>query len=151
MFKLNRLSLVHQIALAASIVSILIFSGLIAFTTYFTERAALAKTEEELNNQIRGIVRMLDLSHGNATSQANKSLARLKESTGTLRFGPDTMASGNYQVPVVRGGDRIINGNTALLDSIRRQIDADPALLIRVGDEFVRGATLLKTKDGKST
>ncbi|HOY03118.1 MAG TPA: methyl-accepting chemotaxis protein [Zoogloea sp.] len=151
MFKLNRLSLVHQIALAASIVSILIFSGLIAFTTYFTERAALAKTEEELNNQIRGIVRMLDLSHGNATSQANKSLARLKESTGTLRFGPDTMASGNYQVQVVRGGDRIINGNTALLDSIRRQIDADPALLIRVGDEFVRGATLLKTKDGKST
>ena len=64
MFKLNRLSLVHQIALAASIVSILIFSGLIAFTTYFTERAALAKTEEELNHQIRGIVRMLDLALG---------------------------------------------------------------------------------------
>jgi len=151
MLKLNRLSLVHQIALAATFVSILIFSGLIAFTTYFAERAALAKTEEELNNQIRGIVRMLELSHGNATSQANKGLARLKDTTGQLRFGPDTMASGDYQVPVVRSGDRIFNSNTAVLESIKRQIDADPALLIRVGDEFVRGATLLKTKEGKSS
>ncbi|MCK6374516.1 methyl-accepting chemotaxis protein [Zoogloea sp.] len=151
MFKLNRLSLVHQIALAATTVSLLIFAGLIAFTTYFAEHAALAKTEEELNNQIQSIVRMLELNHGNAVSQANKSLARMKDNTGKLRFGPDTMASGSYQVPVVRSGDRIINGNTALLESIKRQIDADPALLIRVGDEFVRGATLLKTKDGKST
>jgi len=151
MLKLNRLSLVHQIALAATAVSVLIFSGLIVFTTYFAERAALAKTEEELNNQIQSIVRMLELNHGNAVSQANKGLARMKDSTGKLRFGPDTMASGSYQVPVVRSGDRIVNGNTALLESIKRQIDADPALLIRVGDEFVRGATLLKTKDGKSS
>jgi methyl-accepting chemotaxis protein len=150
MLNLNRLSLVHQIALAATIVSLAIFSGLIAFTSYFAEHSAISKTEEELNHQIKGIVRMLELSHDNAVAHAGKGVARFKDGLGKLRIGPDTAPSGSYQVPVVRSGDRIVNGNTALLDTLRQQIDADPALLLRVGNEFVRAATLLKGKDGKS-
>jgi methyl-accepting chemotaxis protein len=150
MLNLNRLSLVHQIALAATIVSLAIFSGLIAFTSYFAEHSAISKTEEELNHQIKGIVRMLELSHDNAVAHAGKGVARFKDGLGKLRIGPDTAPSGSYQVPVVRSGDRIVNGNTALLDTLRQQIDADPALLLRVGNEFVRAATLLKGKDGKN-
>ena len=150
MLNLNRLSLVHQIALVATIVSLAIFSGLIAFTSYFAEHSAISKTEEELNHQIKGIVRMLELSHDNAVAHAGKGVARFKDGLGKLRIGPDTAPSGSYQVPVVRSGDRIVNGNTALLDTLRQQIDADPALLLRVGDEFIRAATLLKAKDGKN-
>ncbi len=150
MLNLNRFSLVHQIALAATIVSLAIFSALIGFTTYFAERAALVKTEEELNHQIQGVVRMLELSHDNAVAHAGKGMTRLKDSVGKLRVGPDTASSGSYQVPVVRSGERVLNGNIALLEALRLQIDADPALLLRVGDEFVRAATLLKGKDGKS-
>ena len=150
MLNLNRFSLVHQIALAATIVSLAIFSALIGFTTYFAEHSALAKTEEELNYQIKGIVRMLELSHDNAVAHAGKGVTRLKDSLGKLRIGPDTTATGSYQVPVVRSGERVVNGNTALLETLRQQIDADPALLLRVGDEFIRAATLLKGKDGKS-
>ena len=151
MLNLNRFSLVHQIALAATIVSIAIFTALIAFTTYFAEHAAVAKTEEELNNQIKGVVRMLELSHDNAVAHAGKGVTRLKDNLGKLRIGPDMAASGTYQIPVVRSGDRIVNGNIPLLETLRQQIDADPALLLRVGDEFIRAATLLKSKDGKST
>ena len=151
MFSLKRQSLVIQIAVAASLVSITIFAALIGFTSYFTERYALAKTEKELTQQVQGLVHMLDLSHGNAVAKADRSLARLKDKLGPLRVGPDTVASGPYQIPVVRSGDQGINANTALLESLRSAVEADPALLVRSGDEFVRAATLLKDKDGKST
>lgn len=151
MLKLKQYSLVHQISLVATIVSVVIFSTLILFTSILSERSALAKTEEELSEQVKGIVQMLELSHGNAVGRSDKGLGHVKESFGKLRFGPDTMTLGRYQLPVVRSGDRIVNENTALLEQLRSQTDTDPALLIRVGDEFVRAATLLKDKDGKSS
>ena len=151
MFSLKRQSLVFQIALAASCVSLAIFAALIGFTSYFTERYALAKTKKELTQQVQGLAHMLDLSHGNAVAQADRSLARIKGKLGALRVGPDTVASGPHQIPVVRSGDQILNANTALLESLRSLADADPALLVRSGDDFVRAATLLKDKDGNST
>ena len=151
MFKLKHQSLAYQIVLSAAVVTLAVFAALIGFTTYFSEAAALAKTQDELHTQVKGIVRLLELSHGNAVAHADKSLARVKESLGKLNVGPDTAASGKYQIPVVRSGERILNGNIALLESLRQQTGTDPALLVRSGDEFVRAATLLKDKDGKST
>ncbi|HNB63841.1 MAG TPA: methyl-accepting chemotaxis protein [Rhodocyclaceae bacterium] len=151
MSRLNRLSLVHQIALAAGLISLIVFGTLVTFTTYFAEKADLAKTGDELGHQIQGVVRMLELNHAGAVARAGSSLGRVQRAFGPLRIGPDTMASGSYQVPVVRSGERILNGNKALLETLRDQIDADPAVLLRVGDEFVRAATLLRDKDGKST
>ncbi|HNI82248.1 MAG TPA: Cache 3/Cache 2 fusion domain-containing protein, partial [Rhodocyclaceae bacterium] len=151
MSRLNRLSLVHQIALAAGLISLIVFGTLVTFTTYFAEKADLAKTGDELGHQIQGVVRMLELNHAGAVARAGSSLGRVQRALGPLRIGPDTMASGSYQVPVVRSGERILNGNKALLETLRDQIDADPAVLLRVGDEFVRAATLLRDKDGKST
>jgi len=148
---LKRQSLVHQIALAASFVSLVIFAGLIIFTSHFTEGYALKKTEEELTHQVTSLVNMLELSHENAVARANNSLARIKGKLGTLRVGPDIVTVGAYQLPAVRSGEVVINGNEGLLESLRNAADADPALLVRSGDEFVRAATLLKDKDGKST
>ena len=45
---LKRQSLVHQIALAASFVSLVIFAGLIIFTSHFTEGYALKKTSSPI-------------------------------------------------------------------------------------------------------
>ena len=148
---LKRQSLVHQIALAASFVSLVIFAGLIIFTSHFTEGYALKKTEEELTHQVTSLVNMLELSHENAVARANNSLARIKGKLGTLRVGPDIVTVGAYQLPALRSGEVVINGNEGLLESLRNAADADPALLVRSGDEFVRAATLLKDKDGKST
>ena len=151
MFKLNRLSLVRQITIAGTLVSLAVFAVLIGFTSHYTQTAALAKTDEELSHQIESIVRMLELSHDSAVAHASKGLDRVRDSLGPLRIGPETQAQGSYQLPVVRSGDKVVNGNIALLESLRKQTDSDPALLLRSGDEFVRSATLLKTKDGKST
>ena len=151
MFKLNRLSLVRQITLAGTLVSLAVFAVLIGFTSHFTREASLAKTDEELSHQIEGIIQMLELSHDSAVAHARKGLDRVKDSLGPLKFGPETQTQGSYQLPVVHSGERLVNGNTALLEALRKQTDADPALLLRSGDELVRAATLLKTKDGKST
>ena len=67
----KRQSLVHQIALAASLVSLVIFAGLILFTSFFTERYALKKTEGELTQQVTSLAHMLELNHENAVARAN--------------------------------------------------------------------------------
>lgn len=151
MFNLKRYSVVHQLAIATAVVSLAVFATLIGFTTYLSEKAALAKTEEDLNRQVRNVVRLLELSHTNAVAAADKALRRVKDSLGTLRVGPEMTTSGKFQIPVVHAGERVLNGNTELLQSMRKQIDADPALLVRSGNDFVRAATLLKDKEGKST
>ncbi len=151
MFNIKRASVVHQLSIATALVSVAVFAVLIGFTTYFSERAALTKTEEELTLQVRNVVRLLDLTHANASAAANKALGRVKDNLGPLRVGPETTQSGKYEIPVVHAGDRVLNGNTDLLLSMRKQVDADPALLVRSGNDFVRAATLLKDKDGKST
>ncbi|MGL4409480.1 MAG: methyl-accepting chemotaxis protein [Zoogloea sp.] len=150
MLNLKRQSLVHQISLTAALVSMGIFAVLIGFTNYLAERSALAKTEEELQNQIKGIAQVLELSHRSANAQGLRAMARLKEALGPLHVGPDKLGAGKYQLTAVRSGDRLINGNTALLQSLSNQIGADSALLVREGSEFVRAATLLKDKDGRS-
>lgn len=151
MLTLNRQSLVRQIAITGTAVSLAVFAILIGFTTHFTREAALAKTDEELSHQIEGIIQMLELSHDSAVAHARKGLDRVKDTLGPLKIGPETQTQGSYQLPVVHSGERLVNGNTALLESLRKQTDADPALLLRSGDELVRAATLLKTKEGKST
>ena len=70
MSRLNRLSLVHQIALAAGLISLIVFGTLVTFTTYFAEKADLAKTGDELGHQIQGVVRMLELNHAGAVARA---------------------------------------------------------------------------------
>ncbi len=151
MFNIKRASVVHQLAIATALVSIAVFTVLIGFTTVLSERAALAKTEEELTMQVRDVVRLLDLTHANATAAADKALRRVKDNLGPLRVGPETTQSGKYDIPVVRAGDKVINGNTDLLLALRKQVDAEPALLVRSGNDFIRAATLLKDKEGKST
>ncbi len=151
MFNLKRASVVHQLSIATAFVSLAVFAVLIGLTTYLSERVALAKTEEDLTKQVRNVVRLLDLTHANAVADADKALRKVKDNLGTLRFGPETTRSGKYEIPVVHAGDRVLNGNTDLLLTMRKQVDADPALLVRSGNDFIRAATLLKDKDGKST
>ncbi|MBN9697426.1 MAG: hypothetical protein J0L85_16680, partial [Zoogloea sp.] len=101
MFKLNRLSLVRQITLAGTLVSLAVFAVLIGFTSHFTREASLAKTDEELSHQIEGIIQMLELSHDSAVAHARKGLDRVKDSLGPLKVGPETQTQGSYQLPVV--------------------------------------------------
>lgn len=62
MFKLKHQSLAYQIVLSAAVVTLAVFAALIGFTTYFSEAAALAKTQDELHTQVKGIVRLLELT-----------------------------------------------------------------------------------------
>jgi methyl-accepting chemotaxis protein len=61
------------------------------------------------------------------------------------------MPMGDYgAVRVARAGGSVINGDAGRMAGLRDLVGADPAIMVRVGDEFVRVATLLKDKDGKS-
>ncbi|MCE1187076.1 MAG: methyl-accepting chemotaxis protein [Rhodocyclales bacterium] len=123
---------------------------MISITTYLAQQSALAKTEQDLQEQLRSVQHILGLSYRNASDHGTQALTHLKSLLGPLKIGPDILPSGKHQVPAVRAGDKLLNGNIPLFQTLANQIGTEPALLLRSGNEFVRVTTLLKDKEGRS-
>ena len=149
MFNIKRASVVHQLSIATALVSVAVFAVLIGFTTYFSERAALTKTEEELTLQVRNVVRLLDLTHANASAAANKALGRVRDNLGPAR------RPRNHPVRKIRDPRRPRRRPGAERQHGSADVDAQagrrrPALLVRSGNDFVRAATLLRTRTARA-
>ena len=64
--------------------------------------------------------------------------------------GPIHVGGSQDGVPVLKSGEIILNGNLDFLGNIRKLVDADPAVMALHDGKFVRVATFLKNKEGKS-
>lgn len=70
---------------------------------------------------------------------------------GPISLSDDKAAAGNVpDVPVLRSGATPLNNNLDLLAKVRDLLQADPAVMVRVGDKFIRVTTFLKDSQGKS-
>jgi methyl-accepting chemotaxis protein len=148
----NRLSVVHQLSISIGLLCAVIFAALIGIVSVSTNRSALQQTEVHLGEQADATIKLLDLSYENAMASAEKGMSALKRGLGgDIVVGEDTMPMGGYgAVRIARVGGAPLNGDVGRVTALRDLIGADPAIMVRVGDEFVRVATLLKDKDGKS-
>ncbi len=152
MNRFNRLSVVQQLSISTGLLCALVFASLIALVSVSTGRSAVHQTEALLGQQADATVKLLDLSYEDALATATRGMSALKRGLGgDIVIGEDTMPMGDYgAVRIARAGGSVINGDTGRLNALRELIGADPAIMVRVGDDFVRVATLLKDKDGKS-
>ncbi|AOF80357.1 methyl-accepting chemotaxis (MCP) signaling domain protein [Methyloversatilis sp. RAC08] len=148
----SRLSVVHQLSISIGLLCAVIFASLIVIVSMSTQRSTLQQTEAHLGEQADATVKLLDLSYHNAMASAEKGMSALKRGLGgDVVIGEDTMPMGSYgAVRIARVNGAALNGDTDRVSGLRDLIGADPAIMVRVGDEFVRVATLLKDKDGKS-
>lgn len=73
--------------------------------------------------------------------------ARLAKIGAPRVDGTDTL--GDKTVPVLFFGDRKINSNYDVVDSIRRTHSATATIFVKQGDEFVRISTNVLTPEGK--
>ena len=148
----NRLSVVHQLVIAIGSASTLVFAVLITLVGANTTGSAIAEAEKSLDRQIDSAVKLLDLSYEHAMGNAASGMSAFRRGlVGDVVIGEDTAPMGDYgTVRIARAGGSVLNGDTARMAGLRDLVGADPAVMVRVGDEFVRVATLLKDKDGKS-
>jgi methyl-accepting chemotaxis protein len=152
MNRFNRLSVVHQLVIAIGSACALVFAVLIALVGANTTGSATAEAEKSLDQQIDSAIKLLDLSYEHAMGNAASGMSAFKRGLGgDVVIGEDTAPMGDYgAVRIARAGGSVLNGDTARMAGLRDLVGADPAVMVRVGDEFVRVATLLKDKDGKS-
>ena len=148
----NRLSVVSQLSGSIGLLCVAVFTGLIAVVSISSNRTALDQTRTHLGDQADATTKLLDLSYDSATSNAEKGMAAFRRALGgEVAISDDTVEMGKYPaVRVARVGGTALNGDENRMKHIRDLTGADPAVMVRVGDEFVRVATLLKDKDGKS-
>ncbi|WP_018412844.1 methyl-accepting chemotaxis protein [Methyloversatilis thermotolerans] len=152
MFSFNRMSVVSQLSLSIGALCAVVFAVLIGMVTISSNHTALEMTEDKLGEQADAVAKLLDLSYENAITTADKGMGAFKRAlNGEVTISDDTMAMGKYPaVRIARVGGSTINGDEARMKGIRDLIGADPAVMVRVGDEFVRVATLLKDAEGRS-
>ena len=152
MFAFNRLSVVSQLSSSIGLLCLTVFTGLIAVVSISSNRTAIDQTRAHLGDQADATTQLLDLSYDSAMSNAEKGMAAFKRALGgEVTVSEDTVEMGKYPaVRVARVGSAALNGDENRMKQIRDLTGADPAVMVRVGDEFVRVATLLKDKDGKS-
>jgi len=151
MISFNRMSVVSQLSISIGLLCAVIFVALIAVVSVSSNRAAMEQTQSALGDQADATAKLLDLSYENALANAAKGMAALRGALGTVSIDEDTVAMGKYPaVRVARAGGNVLNGDEARMKSTRDLIGADPAVMVRVGDEFVRVATLLKDAEGRS-
>jgi hypothetical protein len=151
MISFNRMSVVSQLSISISLLCAAVFVALIAVVSVSSNRAAMEQTRRALGDQADATAKLLDLSYENALASAAKGMTALKKALGTVTIDDDTVAMGKYPaVRVARAGGNVLNGDEARMKSTRDLIGADPAVMVRVGDEFVRVATLLKDAEGRS-
>ncbi|KAF0814989.1 Methyl-accepting chemotaxis protein McpP [Andreprevotia sp. IGB-42] len=150
---IRRRPIVEQIVLMAVFVCVLVFAALIAMTSISVNRAALSDAEKNLNDQLQLVKGSLKLAYEGALLRSEGTLDLFqKQLPGDFNVGSETQQTGNAaDAYVVKAGDLLINGNSELLTRLKTQTGAEAAVIVRsAGGKFVRVATLLKDKDGKS-
>lgn len=152
MFSFNRMSVVSQLSLSIGLLCAAIFTALVVVVSISSNRTALEQTRVNLGNEADATAKLLDLSYENALASAGKGMQAFKGALGgPVTVSEDTVAMGKYPaVRIARAAGAPLNGDEAKMKSIRELIGADPAVMVRVGDEFVRVATLLKDAEGRS-
>jgi methyl-accepting chemotaxis protein len=150
----SRLSLVNQMSLSVAALCAVVFAGLIALVSVSSNKATMQQTEERLGLQADAIVKQLDQSHANAMENARKGMVALKSGLGgdvVIGSDTDTVPMGKYPaVRVARINGTPVNGDNSRMAAMRDLTGSDPAIMVLVGNDFVRVSTLLKNKDGVS-
>ncbi len=144
--------LAQQLGAIVLLISIIVFTVLVIALNVLSNRTALKQAEHQLSQQITAIaVSLRDvLDAAQDVAVIRKDLYK-KALPGPLLVTPETAPAGDLPaVPVMRSGSVALNNNMELLGRIRDLIGADPAVMVRQGNRFIRVATFLKNKDGKS-
>jgi methyl-accepting chemotaxis protein len=150
--KFRGLPVATQIVLLSALLCAVIFSGFTCFVSWSSDRAALKQTETEITSQLKIVQTVLDYAYVNAKQRAQHESERFNDLLkGKLHVdGTLTKTGNNPDVPTLKAGNEVVNGNVHALEEMKRLTGTEPAILVKKGDDLVRAATLLKDKDGNS-
>lgn len=145
----RHLSISQQIILAAVAFLLLIFAVVTVVSSRLNEQTAIAETELELRDQARVLASILDAYFENVRVRGERQSRFLRQWLGgEVRLGEERVRTGEVELPALRLGNEILNGQQKRLADFRDLTGDEAALLVIDGGKVYRAATLLK-RDGK--
>lgn len=146
------LSLTRQLFIACLLLLTIIFSTLTFVVAQQINRNTLQQVEKELQSQVQVLENMLELSYKTIESRSEKDAESFEKFlAGKVSIGSELVRTGDVDIPALKLGTEILNGNTKILKEFRGITGGtDGALLVKYNGKLYRAATLLKNKEGNS-
>ena len=141
----------QQLILATIAALVVVFSVMSLIVQQKADSAAIAVAEENLAHEAKLMASMLDsVFEAVKVRGDDESQFFLKYLAMQPEPGAGVVRTGDVDLPVVKLGNEILNGNERQLKAFRDLTGSDTAFLIVRDNKAYRLATLLKDKDGKA-
>ncbi|SDG71155.1 methyl-accepting chemotaxis protein [Propionivibrio dicarboxylicus] len=144
--------LAQQLSIVILLTTVFVFAVLVTTLSILSNRAAIGQAETAIQERVNALAAAISDSLDNAkdTAKSGMDIAH-KMLPGSITLSDEKAPAGDVAaVPVLKSGGVTLNNNLELLAKIRDLLHADPAVMVRLGDQFVRVTTFLKNPAGKS-
>lgn len=143
----SRRSLATKLFIVTSVATILVMTVITAIMTWQSVQIARQNVSREMAASLEGVNRSLQLAYSTATQRAGQLIPVLERELGG-RPEPDGSAD-ESGVPLLIVDDTIINGDVGHLMRMNENTGADPAVIVKAPQGWVRVATLLRDSEGE--
>ena len=152
MFKFRQLPIGRQIFIVTALLCAVVFSALISIVNYKSAQSAAAVATQDLRSQLKVVVDLMEYAYKQGINRANRNAHQFEKSLpGPITVDTKTIKTGPTELPIVRVGGKVVNGDPALLEEFQKMVGVESAILMRYNGELYRVISLLKDKDGKPT
>ncbi|MGB3289384.1 MAG: methyl-accepting chemotaxis protein, partial [Burkholderiaceae bacterium] len=147
---LARRSLAVKLFLSTSVITVLVMAGIAAVMAWQSRDTAVQTVEREMTSALHGVHQSLELVFASASDRGKQILPVLQRELGGIPVldGNTTDTDEGGAVPLLVVEDHIVNGDIDTLTRINENTGADPAVIVRSGNKWVRAATLLRDAQG---
>lgn len=148
----SRRPIAQQLILAMIAALFVVFSLMAFIVQNRADSAAIAVTERNLEHEATLMAGMLDSIFDVVKIRGEEESQFFAKFIGSQpELGVGSVKTGDIDLPLVKLGGEVINGNERQLKAFRDLTGDDSAFLLIHDNKLYRLATLLKDKDGKST
>lgn len=147
---LARRSLAVKLFLATSAVTVVVMAAIAAVMAWQSRSTAIETVQREMTSALHGVEQSLQLVFDNASDKGRQLIPVLERELGGVPVldGNTTDTEEGGAVPLLVVEDHIVNGDIDTLMRMNENTGADPAVIVRSGDKWVRAATLLRDAQG---
>lgn len=147
---LARQSLSVKLFLATSTVTIVVMVIIAGVMAWQIRANAVVAVDREMSAALQGVDQSLQLVFNSASQRGQELIPVVRRELGGVPVLDGSMMDTDEggEIPLLIVDDRIINGDTDTLMRINESTGADPAIIVRSGDKWVRAATLLRNAEG---
>ncbi|MBN9476858.1 MAG: Cache 3/Cache 2 fusion domain-containing protein [Burkholderiales bacterium] len=147
---LGQRSLAKQVLVLALSVSAVVSLVTAVVVAWQGLKAGKEAVEREMMDALGSVNSSLVSSFESSRGRVERQLLVFQRMLGELPSPDGTLTETGVagEVMTVRAGENVLNGNSAILQRMRSYTGAEPELVVRHNNRWIRAATLLRGSDG---